>query len=393
MFSFLALQFSTLFLGLFATAAVVWIGLRKLGDPDSDAGSLVLRLIMTVGLTLYMITTFVAAYSGRGSLIFAFAVVLLTGLAYALMWARSVGELVGGFFGDLYGMGSEGKEVPLYSMAVANRKQGHYEKALDLIEEQLARFPDDFDGLMLKAEILAQDERNLAGASATVLNLVLDNPHKDQVSVALNRLADWKLKIGEDPLGAKDSLQMIVARFPESSFARQAQQRMEHLPSAEELERRREAQPMAIEGTGGKLKQVSRTAAELVDHLARHPHDVEARVELAIAYVREHQHLELAEQELKSLIDDEAHPAKARIAWLNLLADLQIEATGASDKAVLTLHRILDGFAGTSGAELAEKRLHLLNRQVAGQKEGQAVKLGSYEKKLGLKGRYRPQSH
>ena len=49
------------------------------------------------------------------------------------------------------------EDKPIYGPVKANRNQGDYRQALNLVEAQLKKHPFDFDGLMLKAAIHAED--------------------------------------------------------------------------------------------------------------------------------------------------------------------------------------------------------------------------------------------
>ena len=51
-----------------------------------------------------------------------------------------------------------------------------------------------------------------------------------------------------------------------------------------------------------------------------------------------------------------------------------------------TLQRIMDLFPDFAAARLAQQRIEHLRLELKGKEKSQAVKLGSYEKDLGLKG-------
>ena len=75
--------------------------------------------------------------------------------------------------------------------------------------------------------------------AATVLAVAV--PYVAWHAVQLHRLADWHLKLGDDPVGARRALEGLERRLPDSHFARMAQQRAGQLPHdrAELLEQRK----------------------------------------------------------------------------------------------------------------------------------------------------------
>ena len=127
------------------------------------------------------------------------------------------------------------------------------------------------------------------------------------------------------------------------------------------------------------------TAAELVKHLAQHPLDTEAREKLAIIYADHYQRLDMATVELEQMISHPNQPGRLVVHWLNLLADLQIRSGATLETVQQTLQRIVDRDPNSAPAEIARRRLALLKLEMRPKQESQAVKLGSYEQKLGLK--------
>ncbi len=131
--------------------------------------------------------------------------------------------------------------------------------------------------------------------------------------------------------------------------------------------------------------------ARLSGHLAEHPLDAEAREKLAILYADEFQQLEPAIEQLEILAQIPNQTPRDVARWINRVADLQIRQ-GADYEAVrVTLQRIIDLFPGLAPAGLAQQRLETLRLELKGKQKAQAVKLGSYEKDLGLKNR--PSAH
>src|SRR5208283_58375 len=103
-------------------------------------------------------------------------------------------------FTALYDGGNEEPELkPYYSIAISKRKRGKFLEAVMEIRKQLARFPNDFEGVMLLAGLQTEDLKDLPGAEITLNHFCgqPDAPPK-QVAAALNHLADWQLKLAQD---------------------------------------------------------------------------------------------------------------------------------------------------------------------------------------------------
>ena len=268
------------------------------------------------------------------------------------------------------------------------------------IRKQLAKFPNDFEGVSLLASIQAEDMKDLASAETT-FNHFCDRkeaPPK-QVAAALSQLADWHLKIAQDVDSARAVLEKITARFPETALAAQAAQRIAHLGGTEKIllsahDRQSVFVPEGVKNIGllnssaflqPEEENPEKLAAELVKQLEQHPQDTEAREKLAIIYARHYQRLDLETSELEQLVNEPDQPAKSVAHWLNLLADLQIHCGADYDTVRATLKKITERFPGLSAGDMAESRLARLKLELKGQKETPSKKLGVYEQNLGLK--------
>lgn len=107
---------------------------------------------------------------------------------------------------------------------------------------------------------------------------------------------------------------------------------------------------------------------------------------MAAIYGDRFQRLDLASDQLEQLISVPHQPAKQVVHWLNSLADLQIKLTEDATLARMTLQRIVDRFPKAAAAESALNRIAHLNLEFKRKQKSQAVKLGSYDQNLGLKG-------
>jgi len=119
---------------------------------------------------------------------------------------------------------------PYYSVAMVKRKGHQPLEAIASIREHLAKFPDDFDGVMLLADIQAEDLKDLPSAEKTLKYFCEgEQAPREQVAAAFTRIADWHLKLYQDASSAKAALQRIVDKYPGTALARVAQERIARL--------------------------------------------------------------------------------------------------------------------------------------------------------------------
>ena len=378
-----------------------WVLFRCLKRSE-DAPKLVFKWIFT-GVIIWFIIKHVMPAFARGGFdaLFGLISMLLCGIAMAVTWRHSIIDLIANPIASLYDGGKE--EVvpkPYYSVAVSKRKLSRAVEAIVEIRKQLAKFPNDFEGITLLASIQAEDMKDLPGAEIT-LNHFCDLPDAPpkQVAALLTHLADWHLKIAQDVDSARVVLEKIAARFPETQLSAQAAQRIAHLGGTQKiLLDARDRHPMPVpEGVNNiglldsseflrpEEMDPEKQAADFVKHLEQHPLDTDAREKLAIIYARHYQRLDLATLELAQLINEPNQPVKRVAHWLNLLADLQIHGGADYETVRDTLGKIVERFPGLPVADLAQSRLGRLKLEIKGQKQTPDVKLGVYEQNIGLK--------
>jgi hypothetical protein len=128
-------------------------------------------------------------------------------------------------------------------------------------------------------------------------------------------------------------------------------------------------------------------AARLVEQLEKHPLDAETRENLARLYADQLGRPDWAIEQLEELIRQPLHPARRTVRWLNLIADVQIRAGESEPSVQATLQRIVEAAPGSAAADQARSRLARLRLEFKGKAASQAVKLGSYEQNIGLRGR------
>ncbi len=208
------------------------------------------------------------------------------------------------------------------------------------------------------------------------------------------------MKIANDVDSARTFLEKIIARFPGTTLAAQAAQRIAHLGGTEKIllaahDRQAVFVPEGVKNIGlldstEFLRPVEmdpkQQAAEYVKHLEQYPLDTEVREKLAILYARHYQRLDLAALELAQLINEPNHPAKRVAQWLNLLADLQVHGGADYETVRETLEKIVKRFPDLPAADRAKSRLNILKLEIKGQKKETPGKtLGVYEQNIGLK--------
>ena len=382
-------------IGLAVILGIIGWGFFRMLKRSYDPSQVLFKLAITVPLVI-------ACFIGAIELSFygPFVMIIL-GVAISVMWAPHLGEwLCKPLTGLFDGGGEEPEPKPYYSIAISKRKLNKPLEAVVEIRKQLARFPNDFEGVMLLAGIQAEDMKDLPGAEIT-LNHFCDRPEAPpkQVAAAMNHLADWQLKLAQDADAARAALEKITTRFPDTELALLAAQRIAHLGGAEKIllaahDRQPMAMPEGVKNVGllessEHLRPAeidpAKLAADYVKHLAQHPLDTEVREKLAIVYADHYQRLDLATGELEQMIEEPNQPTKRVAHWLNLLADLQIRHGADYDIVRGTLEKIVERFSDLAVAEMARTRLGHLKTELKGHQATPDVKLGVYEQNIGLK--------
>lgn len=385
-----------------------WLFVRALKrsvHPTWQILKLGLSLILIVGEVLFArhVSGFLAPGSALGNFGPTFVMtvsIAVMGIILGIIWAPNIAELVIKPLTSMMDGGNEPPEPkPYYSIAQTRRKLNRPLEAIVAVREQLARFPDDYEGIMLLAAIQAEDTKDLASAEMTLDHFCdQPNPPPRQFAAAMNHLADWHIKLAQDFDSARAALERIIARFPDTEFSLQASQRLARLGGTEKrLQELQDRQPMPVpEGvknvglleSSEHLRQSgadpSKLAAAYVKHLEQHPLDTATREELAVIYADYYQRLEMAAAELNQLIETPNQPAKKVAHWLNLLADLQIRHGADYDTVRDTLERIIERFPKRAAGEMARTRLGRLKLELKAQKPQSGVELGVYPQNIGL---------
>ncbi len=385
-----------------------WIYFRR-SKRGEDSEKIVPKLLFSVALVagLIFLVRFLSQHlSGNLAADFGMSLLMMCclvagGIVLSILWTPQISGFLSRPLTGLFDGGNEPPEPkPGYSIAITKRKQGKALEAVLEIRKQLARFPDDMEGVMLLASIQAEDMKDLPSAEIT-LNRFCDQPHSPpkQIAAAMNQLADWQLKLAQDVDSAQAALEKIVARYPDTELAQMAAQRIAHLAGTGKLlSAAQDRQPLAVPESGKSIGLLAslehlrpaetdpeQLAADYVKHLEKHPLDTEIREKLAILYADHYQRLDLATGELEQMIAVPKQSVKQVAHWLNLLADLQIRHGADHATVRRTLERIVERFPDWAVAEMARSRLNRLQIEFKAHGQRQTVKLGTYEQNLGLK--------
>lgn len=379
--------------GLLVGLAVFgWLGYRLLRRSE-DPARLVFKWALTalvVGYVLYVVVPTVRK-GGYAAAFGGIPMAAVGGIVLAIIWGSSVGSWFARPIESLF-LGGETplEDEPHYSIAESLRKKGNYPAALSAIQVELARFPHDFRGRMMLAEIHAVNRHDLDAAREALQGIINDpGASPEHIAFALNHLSDWELHLARDPAAAREAIEQIVRRYPDTELAQLAHQRLAHLPTADMLQARQERNPVAVPQVTERLglcrdqdrflrpaEGAPEAVARLEAHLNQYPMDWEAREELARIHAESLHQVERAVEQYEFLLAQRNQPAKKMVQWFNQLADVYIRQGDDLDKGRVTLQRILDLYPGSAAAEVAQNRLMRLKLELNSKKSARTIKLG-----------------
>jgi len=284
------------------------------------------------------------------------------------------------------------KPRPTYSRALAKIAFDKFNEAEWEIIKQLEDEENDFDGWMLLADLYATHFHDLPSAERTVCELC-DDPKTNaaQVAIALNRLADWHLRLDNNPVNARWALEQLCQRLPESHLARMAQMRIAQLPATrEEWTRARQGRTVVLERLPDLPQIVTRresgeapvapTAAaprptaehverdpqsaalaeanQCVEHLKKDPDDLITRERFARLLAESLGKPEPAIEQLDLLLGV-AQQAEQRAQWMMLQAEWHSRLRRDPDAAAAIWQRVISEFPASGQAFDAQRRLYL----------------------------------
>ncbi len=267
---------------------------------------------------------------------------------------------------------------PVYSRAIAKIKFNKYEDAEWEILRELEKCENDFEGWLLLAELYAVHFHDLAVADQTIYDLCdQSNLTGSQISVALHRLADWHLNLGEDPVAARRALEIICERVPGTHLERMARQRLDQIPATREAWRElRKPKRIRLPALGDQLEaaagpdasEVSRAEAvrranQWVEKLKQNPNDAAAREELARLFAERLEKADLAIEQVELLLGMPGQPAPKMAEWLALQAAWHLKYRRDGEAARGLLQRLVREYPQTPQAFSAQRRLNLMEME------------------------------
>ena len=266
------------------------------------------------------------------------------------------------------------RKIPMYSRAIGSLKRGKYKAAEAQILDQLERCEDDFEGWMLLADLYAHQYHDLPESDRTVRELCNQpNITPVQISLALHRLADWHLKLADDPLSARRALEEISRCFPGTHIDRMARLRFNQIPTSREaLIEQRQVKPVRLPAlkdpldVGTPVPPVDPAVAmsrakRWVVTLEQNPNDIEAREALAILMAEQMGQVEQALEQLKLLMEMPDPPEKKRAEWLGLMASWQLNYRHDIQTARPLLERLVHEYPQSIQAFAAQRHLNDLD--------------------------------
>ncbi len=270
------------------------------------------------------------------------------------------------------------KPIPLYARAIARMKMGKYKEAEAEVIEQLEKREDDFEGWMMLAELYATQFGDLGEAERT-MSWLCDQPTVTplQISLAFHRLADWHLKLCDNPVAAKRALDEIGRRLPGTHWAKMACLRQQQLPASRaEWVEQKQPRKIALPALTGDIDDSAAAPApklprnealslvnECVERLKRNPDDVPSREKLARLFAEELGKTDLGLDQLNLLLAMPDQPEQKQAEWLSLSAAWHFRYR--HDRAVTRqiLERLIRDWPQSPQAFSAQRWLSLLDME------------------------------
>ena len=390
-------------------AVIIYIIRRQIKNPDNEPLKVIVKWVVTLAVVAFMIHATVRA-NDRGALLIVFIFLLLPGsILLGLWWTPAISDWVASpITNALTGDSRESYNKPEYGIANARRKRGQYVEAIEAVDEQLVKHPGNFDGLMLKATIQAENLGDLPAATATIQETLSDPEQLNyRLPVALNKMAEWQLAIAGDPDAARRTLQQIQTALPNSRAAQLAAQRLASLDSSEESESDvvdfNESYQNLVEESAEKddftsplelpkaielnRQQVGEEALQTCLHrVEMHPDSISNREELAALYLDHTKQPAMALRQYEHLLALPGTTIHQKTAWLNKLADIQVKSGESYETIRATLERVVALDPRAAPAARAQQRISYLHIELRSvNRKTKRLQLGSYDEDLGLK--------
>ncbi|MEC9080339.1 MAG: hypothetical protein VYE44_01080 [Verrucomicrobiota bacterium] len=389
-------------------AVVIYFIRKQIKKPDKDPLKVIVK--WTVSLMFLTFMGFSALTAKGLSFLIVFIVIILPGsILLGLWWTPAISEwMASPITNALTGDSRLSYNKPEYGVANARRNRGQYLEAVEAVNEELAKHPGNFDGLMLKASIQAENLGDLESATETVQEAIeCEEQLSYRLPVALNKIADWQLRLAGDPGAARRTLRQILEALPESQAAQFAAQRLASLDSSEETEAAvvdfNESYQKLVEESAGNEDFTSplelpkaietnqqqagdKSLANYLRRVALHPDSVGNREELAALYLGHANQPVKAAEQYEHLLALPGTTIHQKAAWLNRIADIQVKNGESHETVRATLERVVALDPKAAPAVRAQQRISYLNIELRGAKRNSTkLQLGNYEQDIGLK--------
>jgi tetratricopeptide (TPR) repeat protein len=329
--------------GIGLVVALVYFNHKRQQGNEYDAiGPMTLKLGASGVLILMGVPLFsMGAFGGLLSIVPLFIL--------GLLWAGPlVGWISGGAIDSLMGGGQEVEPKPLYSVAETKWRRSDPQGAIAEIDSELAKFPGDFDGQILKATIQLEALRDFSVAQSTLLEVMQQTHHEPgQIVRAMNMLADWQLKHLDNKEIARGTLEAIVKRFPNTAIELMTAQRLARMDFLLDYDDKRDA---------------GEVVSDCLKQLEKHPQDNDTREKLARVYFNRYGKPDLAWQEMAKLFENTFQQPRDIVRWLNRMADWHLRKDNPKG-ARECLQQIIARFPQLPFCEEAQQRLTLIKEK------------------------------
>jgi hypothetical protein len=271
---------------------------------------------------------------------------------------------------------AEQKTAPVYTRAIAAMHFDKYEEAEQAVLQELESCQDDFDGWLMLAELYANHFNDLP-AARKLIRETCEHPGTtaSQFAVACHRLADWQLKLAQDPDAARATLEEICRRHPRSHLDRMARLRINQLPPTREawiaqqsVKKIRLTSLRGLMGNSGAAppalmsrQEVFNRSQQCVERLTSQPDDVAAREELARLWAEEMDQIEMGVEQLELLLAMPGQPPAKAAEWLGLMASWHFRFPQNLSAARAVMERLVLRYPHCPQALAAQRRLNVMN--------------------------------
>jgi len=375
------LFFQLIAMGVIVAGLIVylfsWFRREQKADREVDL-SLGFKLGFTGILLIVLFRYLIPIFSQGPSLAAIGGLLILVAvlLCLTMIWARPViGWLISPLTGILDGGNEVAERVPLMGPILNARSFRNADKALGLIDIELEDFPADFQLNFLKAEILAEDKKDVAAAEQWLRTMDESlELSEGQLCSCWNALAGWYLSVAKDVVQTRRVLEEIADSFPNTLFSEKARTKISRLPTEEAMANSESRAPVAIthhvrdlgltsmarsgpDPTRDRAEDREVEIARLETEVEINPRDTDARVRLAFLYITFYHDFDLAKGQYDFLLSRPHLSRGEKVKLLDCFAAMQAKGGCTADEIGETLQKIIDLDPRGGAAELARQEM------------------------------------